>query len=275
MADISVITLPSGSSYNLKDAQARQDIANIKTAASGAMHFIGETTTALADGATTSPIMIEEKEYTPNAGDVVAYEKSEFVWSAVANKWIWFGDLGSLKKLAFKDSASGSYTPAGSVSVGVTGTKATIKSSFTPAGSVSGSVTPKGANAASTVSITPTTTSVFQMGSAGSVTAGSKASCSLPVFSTSVTGETLKLAWTAGSFTPNTPTAVTMPTRAEVKNLWNGVKSATAAAQAFTGAPSAISASFTGTAGTATADYTPAVTASGSFTGTKATITVS
>ena len=66
-----------------------------------------------------------------------------------------------------------------------------------------------------------------------------------------------------------------LPTRAEVKNLWNGVTSATAAAQTFTGASSAISASFTGTAGTATADYTPAVTASGSFTGTKATITVS
>lgn len=275
MADISVITLPSGSSYNLKDAQARQDIANIKTAASGAMHFIGETTTALADGATTSPIMIEEKEYTPNAGDVVAYDKSEFVWSAVANKWIWFGDLGSLKKLAFKDSASGSYTPAGSVSVSATGTRATINSSYTPAGTVSGSVTPKGSNAASTVSITPTTTSVYQMSSAGSVTAGSKASCSLPVFSTSVTGETLKLSWSAGSFTANTPTTVTLPTRAEVKNLWNGVTSATAAAQAFTGASSAISASFTGTAGTATADYTPAVTASGSFTGTKATITVS
>lgn len=275
MADISVITLPSGSSYNLKDAQARQDIANIKTAASGGMHFVGKTTTALTDGATTSPIMIGETEYTPKAGDVVAYEKSEFVWSDATNKWIWFGDLGSLKKLAFKDNASGSYTPAGSVSVSATGTKATIKSSYTPTGTVSGSVTPKGSNAASTVSITPTTTSVFQMGSAGSVTAGSKASCSLPVFSTSVTGETLNLSWSAGSFTPNTPTAVTMPTRTEVKNLWNGVTSATAAAQTFTGASSAISASFTGTAGTATADYTPEVTASGSFTGTKATITVS
>lgn len=44
------------------------------------------------------------------------YGSLEFVWSTSDNKWHEFGSTGSLKGLAFKDSASVSYTPAGSVS---------------------------------------------------------------------------------------------------------------------------------------------------------------
>ena len=47
MADISKITLPSGTTYNIKDEVARR-------AQSGAMHWLGITTTALTDGATTT-----------------------------------------------------------------------------------------------------------------------------------------------------------------------------------------------------------------------------
>ena len=278
MSNLSSIKLPSGAIYNFKDTQARADIANIKNSTTGGMHWVGVTTTALTDHATTSPINIQSGEtttkYTQKSGDVVGYGDSEFVWSDVEGEWRYFGNLGSLKALAFKDNASGSYTPAGSVNTSFTGKKATISSSFTPAGNVSGSVTPTGTNEASSVTITPSTTSVYQMGSAGSVTAGSKAACTLPVFSTSVSGETLTLGWTAGSFVANTPTAVTLPTRAEVKNVWNGYTKASAAAQKFTGSASTIAASFTGTKGTATAAYTPEGTANSSFTGTAATITV-
>ena len=38
------------------------------------------------------------------------------MWSTSDNKWHEFGSTGSLKALAFKDSASASYTPKGSVS---------------------------------------------------------------------------------------------------------------------------------------------------------------
>lgn len=278
MSDLSSIKLPSGATYNLKDAQARADIANLKNSTTGGMHWVGVSVTALTDHATTSPITIKSgettAEYTQKSGDVVGYGDSEFVWSDVEGMWRYFGNLGSLKALAFKDNASGSYTPAGSVSTSFTGKKATISSSFTPAGNVTGSVTPAGANAASSVTITPSTTSVYQMNTVGSVTAGSKAACTLPVFSTSVSGEQLTLGWSAGSFTANTPTAVTLPTRAEVKNVWNGYTAASAAAQKFTGSASTISASFAGTAGTATATYTPEGTTNSSFTGTAATITV-
>lgn len=114
MADISKITLPSGSTYDLKDAQARNDIADIQRAISGGIHFRGETTTALTDGATTNPITINGNSYTAVSGDLVLYDEKEFLFDGT--KWIEMGDLSLLGTLAYKNSASGSYTPAGSVS---------------------------------------------------------------------------------------------------------------------------------------------------------------
>ena len=116
MADISEITLPSGVTYDIKDATARNDISMLKGSGTGAMHYAGVTTTALANGSSASSIKINEEDYTPSNGDVVIYEQLEFVWSTSDKKWHEFGSTGSLKGLAFKDSASASYTPAGSVS---------------------------------------------------------------------------------------------------------------------------------------------------------------
>ena len=258
MADISKITLPSGTTYNIKDATARSNIA----ALSGALTFLGTTTTALTDGATTSPITIGDSSVTPKAGNVVIYGNSEFVWSAAESKWREFGSTGSLKALAFKDSASASYTPAGSVSQPTfTGTKATISSSFTPAGTVAiskgtgtANYTPAGTVSAPTVTVTPNTTSVKPFGSAGTLSS----------FTASISGETLSLAFSAGTL-PSAGTAVTVAT---------GIKSATASAPKFTGTGVELKAAFTGTAGTASAEYTPAGTVSKpTFTGTAATIT--
>ena len=116
MADISEITLPSGKTYDIKDAAARHDISMLKGSNTGAMHYAGVTETAIADGSSASPIKINKVDYTPSNGDVVIYGQLEFVWSAADNKWHEFGSTGSLKGLAFKDSTSASYTPAGSVS---------------------------------------------------------------------------------------------------------------------------------------------------------------
>lgn len=55
--------------------------------------------------------------YTQVNGDIVIYGEEEFIWSDSDSKWHEFGSTGSLKGLAFKDSASGSMTPAGSVAV--------------------------------------------------------------------------------------------------------------------------------------------------------------
>lgn len=111
----------------LKDAEARQEIEDIKSSITGAMHFIGVSSTAIADGDATGPWTIGGKTYiasgTPAegqvllvAGDVAIYAPAgktemEFVWSGT--KWQEYGSTGSLKALAFKDNASATYTPAG------------------------------------------------------------------------------------------------------------------------------------------------------------------
>lgn len=104
-----------------------------------------------------------------------------------------------------------------------------------------------GYNAQSDVSITPTTTSVYSMTTAGSVSNGAAALFTSGTFSPgsltmavdSTDNEQLNITFTppthgADTFVTNTPTSVTLPTRTQVNNLWNGYSAATAAAQTFT-----------------------------------------
>lgn len=107
MPEISKITLPSGTTYDIKDTVARQTAA-------GGIQLKGTTTTALTDNATTNPITINGESYTAVNQDAVFYGSKEFVFDGTY--WHEFGDMTGLGALAAKDSASGSYTPAGSVS---------------------------------------------------------------------------------------------------------------------------------------------------------------
>lgn len=60
---------------------------------SGAMHFLGVTTTEITDNATTTTITINEEDTTTAAGDVVLYGTKEFVFDG--NKWHELGDGSS------------------------------------------------------------------------------------------------------------------------------------------------------------------------------------
>lgn len=208
MAEISQITLPSGTTYTIKDAVARSTIA-------GGVSFRGVTSTSLTDGASTNPIVINGESYTAINGDLVLYENKEFLFSANDNKWHEFGDITGLGELAYKSSASGSFTPAGSVSK-------------------------------PNISVTPISINVAEIDNVGSVTPGSASTptaVTLPVLTTTVANETLTLSWTAGSVTPGTagtPTAVTLPTTKNTSVL-------SAVSAELSGAPT-----FTGTAGTVT-----------------------
>lgn len=157
---ISQITLPSGATYDLKDAQAREDIETLQSIAAGGMHYIGISSTAITDGGTQKPTIDgEQKTLGPNdTGAVCIYGEMEYVWNG--SKWQEFGSTGSLKALAFKDSASGNYTPSGNVS-------------------------------APTVSVktTGSTTSVNSITAVGS----------LPSWAGTVSGETLTISWSAGT----------------------------------------------------------------------------
>ena len=126
---ISQITLPSGTTYDIKDAVARSQVA-------GAITIRGETTTALTDNATTNPIMINGSSYTAISNDAVFYSHKEFVFDGT--NWHEFGDMSGLGTLAYKNSASGTYTPAGTVSQPTfTGSALNSTGNFTPSGTIS------------------------------------------------------------------------------------------------------------------------------------------
>ena len=129
MAEISQIKMPSGTVYDIKDAVARAQVG-------GAIIIRGTTTTALTDESTTNPITINGESYTAVANDAVFYSKKEFVFDGTM--WHEFGDMSGLGALASKDSASGSFTPSGTVSQPTfSGTEGDVSVKGTPAGSVS------------------------------------------------------------------------------------------------------------------------------------------
>lgn len=225
MADISKIKLPNGNEYNIKDAVARE-------IAAGGLQFRGVTTTELTDGAATTSYKIGTNTLTAANGDLVVYGNKEFVFSTTDNKWHELGDNTSLKNLAYKDSASGSFTPAGTVS----------KPTF------SGS--------SSNVTITATTNASGNYQPAGTV--------SQPTFTGSETTST-------GSFTPAGSVTVTTNTTENKTAAVSPAASGTAtytpggsvAAPTFTGTQATISSSAT---------YTPAGSISLSTTNKTATV---
>lgn len=111
MPDISKIVLPgSATVYNIKDADARDRISTLESYS----EYLGVTTTALVDGATTNPVVINGASVTAKKGEIVNYGSKEFIFNGTV--WQEFGDLSALGSLAYKNNASASYTPAGSVS---------------------------------------------------------------------------------------------------------------------------------------------------------------
>ena len=245
-----------------------------------------------------------------------------------------------LKALALKDSASATlndyatgvngatYTPAGTVAVTLSQTSTEVASSgsFTPAGTVSGNVTAAGTVAiaadnengfqvtgtvaAPTITVTPETTAIRSVTSAGTLpsytpafytppsvseatskfaTAGITAAMDVSdtemlVIGAAPTGTALtSTGFNAGSFTDGQFNAGALPSLAEPTNVMTGA-SATADAPAFTGGKiaatftgtqAAINATFAGTEGdiSVTGNYDKAGVQTATFTGSEATIT--
>lgn len=137
MPVIKKITLPSGTTYDIVDQGARDLI----DALGNYTVFLGVTSTALTDGSTTNPVTINGESVTARTGDIVTYGSEEFIFNGTA--WQSFGDLSGLGDLAFKDSASGNFTPQGSVTVGTSASKHAVSkassgtTTYTPEGTVS------------------------------------------------------------------------------------------------------------------------------------------
>lgn len=284
MPDISQLTLPSGSTYDIKDAEARRQIEELRNAISGGVRYIGETTSELTDGATTKPIIVNGASYEQLKGDIVQYNNTEFIWDG--DKWIEFGNLGAFRALAYKDTASGPYTPAGRISrptftgdsltstgrhrpsgtIGVqtfTGTQATMQLTGTPEGSVEieqavgeANYTPEGAVSAPTITVATSDTQIQTIDSVGT----------LPTFTATVANENLTFGFTQGS----------LPTKAAAQTVITSIDSATASAPTFTGTGTRLVGNFQGESSTFVAQYTPQGEISrATFTGTEVDISVS
>lgn len=131
----SFLDLADGSRWYVKDAEAQADIARILDIIQNGSRYIGKFTSAVVGGETVdvlhqgdvvTSITTSKGTYvtgTPTGtqkqlmeGDYCQYERT----GQNAIEWMWngdnideFGSTSMLKALAFKDSASGSYTPAG------------------------------------------------------------------------------------------------------------------------------------------------------------------
>lgn len=237
MPQIDHITLPSGTVYEIVDAAARAQQA-------GAIILRGETTTALVNGANTNPIVIGGEPYTARGNDAVFYGQKEFVFDGTV--WHEFGDMSGLGDLAMKDSASGSFTPAGNVVINASSGSGTA---YTPQGSISinapsgsgTSYTPEGSVSAPAISVKTAgaTQSVTPFGSAGT----------LPELSMTVSNGNLAISFSPGTL-PAAGTAVTVKTGDAAYEAAQPVFTGTEKKLAFTGVQKKLA--FAGVQGTVT-----------------------
>ena len=129
--------------YAVRDANSRAAIAaalsaidTLSSAVQGGVHYIGKTTSELSDGATTNPIIIGGESVTVKQGDMVSMEKSgsqdlEFIFNGTT--WYELGSTGTLKSLAFKDSASGDFAATLTAFSGTAQTAGALTVDFTGA----------------------------------------------------------------------------------------------------------------------------------------------
>ena len=259
MAQISKITLPSGTVYDIKDAQARADIAGLQIAASGGMHYLGATTTPLTDGATNSTISVGGQTVTPIAGDIVIYDDKEFILSGTSPAhWNEFGSTGSLKALAFKDNASSTYKPAGTVSKPTfTGTQSIVRGGVVSV--TQGDPGPNWGQNQDHIYFTPS----------GTIEHGSDIEEQLQIPYTPAGTIALTTSNKNTTVTTASGTATYTPAGTVSQPSFTG----TAATVSVSGSPSG---SVTISTGTGSSNYKPAGTVSQpSFTGTAATVSVS
>lgn len=117
------VQLPgSETKYWVADKEAREMIETVVSAT----HFLGVTTTALTDESATNPIDIKEgqttKSVTAVSGDITIYKQTdhvslEFIFDGTHWQLLGGQAIEGAGALAYKDSASGSYTPSGSITL--------------------------------------------------------------------------------------------------------------------------------------------------------------
>lgn len=96
-----------------QSAGAEVDVTASDLGLSGAMSFLGTTTTAVSDGSTSNPVSIGGSSVTAVAGDVVLYGNKEFLWDG--SKWAELGDAGSYALKTVKVTGTGALGGGGTL----------------------------------------------------------------------------------------------------------------------------------------------------------------
>ena len=179
---ISKVQLSDGT-YYIKDTEAHEKLAGL----TGAMHFVGTSSTdPTSEG---GPTVAGHTDFA--AGDVVVYtpagkQECEYVYNGTT--WQEFGSTGSLKALAFKDSASGNVDVSGTAAAqkflgteetlvhDVTGASVNVEGSYDKPNDISIDYTPEGTISAPDVTLS--TGTAIASATSGSVKDGSAASLS-------------------------------------------------------------------------------------------------
>ena len=291
MPDISKIVLPgSATVYDIKDANARDRISALESYTD----YLGVTTTALTDGSTTNPVTINGSPVTAVNGNIVNYGSKEFIFNGTV--WQEFGDLSGLGSLAYKNSADGSYTPAGSISLSNTNKTAAVSAAssgtvtYTPGGTVSqptftgsattstGSFTPAGSvsltNTNKTATVAPAASGTATYTPAGSVAAPT---ISVKTAGSTTTVNSITAVGTLPTFTGTTYSVAseTLTIGAEVFNAGTlPTKGANTTVKTGDAAYQATAPTFTGTGVRLVTDNI-AVPSSASFSGTAGSVSVS
>lgn len=94
-------------------AATKQYVDSAVSGLSGAMHFIGVSTTSISDGGTETPT-VDGETVTKVVGDVVLYGNKEFVWTGSA--WELLGDEGSYALKTVTITAGSGLTGGGDLS---------------------------------------------------------------------------------------------------------------------------------------------------------------
>lgn len=229
MADISKINL-GGTVYNIKDSVARNAIVNT-------LKFKGITTVAITNEGTQVPTDIYGEKATAadiRVGDLVVYEKAEYVWiekksgQTSTKQWCLLDALNAYGKLASKDSATGTTSASGTHKHTVAvptyvGTVTTFTGGFTPAGGVTLTAATDGVKTSGTVSAPTITlaggaTSKLKTATAKAVTGTGKAVTSVSLTNPALTTGTATFVTGGTVDAPTGGIEISAPTSAALTN---------------------------------------------------------
>ncbi len=99
------------------DGSSEQTITAADLGLSGAMRFIGSTTSAISEGSKTNPVTVNGSSVTALVGDVVLYNHVEYIWTG---SWEQLGDEQSFALKSIQILAGDGMTGGGSLSNNVT-----------------------------------------------------------------------------------------------------------------------------------------------------------